>query len=111
MPQQEEEMAVIEALSEALQDALADWLEPGLVGRGERQLMRWGAAFPREPGLPEDLLLCRQSRVGFCGDYVAGVGFGRVEGALRSGERLAVALLKGVQGEPPSPSGSARVAG
>jgi len=111
MPQQQEEMAVIEALSEALQDALADWLEPGLVGRGERQLMRWGAAFPREPGLPDDLLLCRQSQVGFCGDYVAGVGFGRVEGALRSGEGLAAALLKGVQGEPPSPSGSASVAG
>ena len=111
MPRQEEETAVIEALSEALQDALADWLEPGLVGRGERQLMRWGAAFPREPGLPEDLLLCRHSRVGFCGDYVAGVGFGRVEGALRSGERLAARLLEAVLGEPPSPSGSASVAG
>ena len=103
MPRQEEETAVIEALSEALQDALADWLEPGLVARGERQLMRWGAAFPREPGLPEDLLLCRHSRVGFCGDYVAGVGFGRVEGALRSGERLAAALLEVDRGEPPSP--------
>jgi len=111
MRPQEEETAVIEALSEALQDALADWLEPGLVSRGERQLMRWGAAFPREPGLPEDLLLCRHSRVGFCGDYVAGVGFGRVEGALRSGEQLAAALLAAVRGEPPSPSPSTSVAG
>jgi hypothetical protein len=111
MPRQEEETVVIEALSEALQDALAEWLEPGLVGRGERQLMRWGAAFPQEPGLPENLLLCRHSRVGFCGDYVAGVGFGRVEGALHSGERLAAALLEGVPGEPPSPSGPASVAG
>jgi len=111
MPRQEEERVVIEALSEALQDALADWLEPGLVGRGERQLMRWGAAFPRQPGLPEDLLLCRHSRVGFCGDYVAGVGFGRVEGALRSGEQLAAAMLEDVRGGPPSPSQSASATG
>jgi predicted NAD/FAD-dependent oxidoreductase len=106
LPRQEEETAVIEALSEALQDALADWLEPGLVGRGQRQLMRWGAAFPREPGLPEDLLLCRHSRVGFCGDYVAGVGFGRVEGALRSGERLAAMLLATLRTEDPATAGS-----
>ena len=102
LPRQEEETAVIAALSEALQDALADWLEPGLVGRGERQMMRWGAAFPREPGLPEDLLLCRHSRVGFCGDYVAGVGFGRVEGALRSGERLAAMLLDTLRTDDPA---------
>jgi predicted NAD/FAD-dependent oxidoreductase len=102
LPRQEEEAAVIAALSEALQDALADWLEPGLVGRGERQMMRWGAAFPREPGLPEDLLLCRHSRVGFCGDYVAGVGFGRVEGALRSGERLAAMLLDTLRTDDPA---------
>jgi hypothetical protein len=103
MPRQEEEKAVIEALSEALQDALAQWLEAGVVGRGERQLMRWGAAFPREPGLPQELLLCRRSRVGFCGDYVAGVGFGRVEGAMRSGERLAALLLEPPGGEASTP--------
>lgn len=102
LPRQEEETAVIAALSEALQDALADWLEPGLVARGQRQLMRWGAAFPREPGLPEDLLLCSRSRVGFCGDYVAGVGFGRVEGALRSSERLAAMLLDILRAEDPA---------
>ena len=102
LPRQEEETAVIAALSEALQDALADWLEPGLVGRGERQMMRWGAAFQREPGLPEDLLLCRHSRVGFCGDYVAGVGFGRVEGALRSSERLAAMLLDTLRTDDPA---------
>jgi predicted NAD/FAD-dependent oxidoreductase len=55
--------------------------------------MRWGAAFPLQPGLPPGLAFCRRSRVGFCGDYLAGVGFGRVEGALRSAERLAADLL------------------
>jgi predicted NAD/FAD-dependent oxidoreductase len=37
--------------------------------------------------------------VGFCGDYVAGVGFGRVEGALRSSERLAAMLLDTLRAE------------
>jgi len=41
------------------------------------------------PGLPTELMLCPQSQVAFCGDYLAGEGFGRVEGALRSGEALA----------------------
>jgi predicted NAD/FAD-dependent oxidoreductase len=54
-----------------------------------RQLMRWGAAFPLPPGLPTELMVCPQSKVAFCGDYLAGEGFGRLEGALRSGEALA----------------------
>jgi predicted NAD/FAD-dependent oxidoreductase len=40
--------------------------------------------------------------VGFCGDYVAGVGFGRVEGALRSSERLAAMLLDTLRAEEPA---------
>ena len=51
--------------------------------------MRWGAAFPLAPGLPAELIFCAKSRLGFCGDFLAGVGFGRIEGALRSGENLA----------------------
>jgi NADPH-dependent curcumin reductase CurA len=36
-------------------------------------------------------------RVAFCGDFIAGPGFGRIEGALRSGEALARQLtLQGV---------------
>lgn len=93
---QEQERAVIDALTEALEGAMASWLEPSLVRQGDRQLMRWGAAFPLEPGLPQALALCPQSRVGFCGDYLAGVGFGRVEGGLRSAERLAALLLAAV---------------
>jgi hypothetical protein len=49
--------------------------------------------------------------VGFCGDYVAGVGFGRVEGALRSGERLAAALLAVAGGSPQAPAPSPGVQG
>jgi predicted NAD/FAD-dependent oxidoreductase len=93
-PRQDQEQTVIEALIEGVQGALAEWLEPALVRQGEHQLMRWGAAFPLEPGLPPALALCARSRVGFCGDYLAGVGFGRVEGALASAERLATALLQ-----------------
>ena len=74
----------MDALDRALQQAL------GLSTAGaDRQLMRWGAAFPHGPGLAPELSLCPASRVGFCGDAIAGLGFGRVEGALRSAETLA----------------------
>jgi predicted NAD/FAD-dependent oxidoreductase len=68
--------------------------------------MRWGAAFPQPPGLDPDLVLCPASRIGFCGDYVAGPGFARVEGALRSAEALAEQLLaeSGRQPHPPATS-------
>jgi predicted NAD/FAD-dependent oxidoreductase len=84
----EAEAQVIEALDQAVQEAL------GLSTAGaERQLMRWGAAFPLAPGLPPALSLCPESRIGFCGDAIGGLGFGRVEGALRSAEALAERLL------------------
>jgi hypothetical protein len=82
------EQAVLDGLDQALQEAL----ELSTAG-ADRQLMRWGAAFPQPPGLPAALSLCAGSRIGFCGDYLAGPGFGRVEGALRSAEALAADLL------------------
>ena len=88
-PQPQAEAQVIEALDQALQDAL----KLGTAG-AERQLMRWGAAFPQPPGLAAELTLCPASRIGFCGDAIAGLGFGRVEGALRSAEALAEQLLR-----------------
>jgi predicted NAD/FAD-dependent oxidoreductase len=92
-PDQQRQEAVIAALETQLLQALQPWLgAPDLQG-AERQLMRWGAAFPVAPGLPSELVLCPRSRVGFCGDYVAGPGFGRIEGALRSAERLAQRLV------------------
>ncbi|MBD1192578.1 NAD(P)-binding protein [Vulcanococcus sp. Clear-D1] len=88
-PQPQAEAQVIKALDQALQDAL----NLSTAG-GEGQLMRWGAAFPKEPGLPPKLSLCPDSHIGFCGDAIAGLGFGRVEGALRSAEALAEQLQK-----------------
>ena len=89
------EAAAEEATLDALQAALKE--ATGLVlGPAARQLMRWGAAFPRpeSAGLPVELQLCPASRIGFCGDGVAvASGHGRIEGALRSAETLAPRLL------------------
>ncbi|MFQ6539207.1 MULTISPECIES: NAD(P)-binding protein [Aphanothece] len=99
-PDEGREETVIEALSQAVVQCLAPWIDGVEVSSADSQLMRWGAAFPVPPGLPSELMLCSGSRVGFCGDYLTGVGFGRIEGALRSGERLADGLLQagGVEG-------------
>jgi predicted NAD/FAD-dependent oxidoreductase len=87
-PPPEAEAAVIDALDQALRQALG---RP--TDGADRQLMRWGAAFPQPPGLAEALSLCPDSRIGFCGDAIAGAGFGRVEGALRSAESLAAGMV------------------
>ncbi|MEB3234785.1 MAG: NAD(P)-binding protein [Cyanobacteriota bacterium] len=86
-PSAAEETAAIAALEQALQNAL------GLPTAGaERQLMRWGAAFAQPPGLAKALQLCPDSRIGFCGDFVATEGFGRIEGAIASAMALAAQL-------------------
>ena len=86
-PPPEAEAKVIDSLDHAVQAAL------GLSTAGaERQLMRWGAAFLQAPGLGPALSLCPASQIGFCGDAIAGLGVGRVEGALRSAEALAARL-------------------
>ncbi|MEX0588275.1 MAG: NAD(P)-binding protein [Cyanobium sp.] len=86
------EDTVIDALTAALEQVMATWLPGFDLAGAERQLMRWGAAFPLAPGLPSELMFCPRSGVGFCGDFIAGEGFGRIEGALRSGEQLAQEL-------------------
>lgn len=100
-PREVEEAEVIQRLAAMLCEALAPWLSTEMVASlrrsDQRQLMRWGAAFPLPPGLPPELMLCGQSRVGFCGDFVSGPGFGRVEGAWRSAEGLAAQLLAAVR--------------
>lgn len=88
------ETGLIEDLTEALRQAMAPWFAaPFPLSGSPPQLMRWGAAFPGTPGLPEALSCCPRSRIGFCGDGIAGPGFGRIEGALRSAEGLAARLV------------------
>ena len=94
-----DDAAAITALEQAVAAVLAPWLGEG-TGDGEghavverRQLMRWGAAFPAAGGLPAEAMVCPRSRVAFCGDFVTGPGFGRIEGALRSAQALAGRLL------------------
>ena len=85
----EQEQAVIGALEETLMDVLSPWVRTQTLKRSDRQLMRWGAAFPLHPALPEDLSWNDELQLGFCGDFMAGPGFGRVEGAMQSAEQLA----------------------
>ena len=99
-PDPADETAVLDALQAGVTAALGSQLDSSALqglAESDRQLMRWGAAFPiasgDQPGLPADLSLCPASRIGFCGDAIAGPGFGRVEGALRSAEALAERLL------------------
>ena len=87
-PDASAETAVINQLEQALGDALGHPTDGA-----DRHLMRWGAAFPQPPGLSPTQQLCPSSRIGFCGDAVAGPGFGRVEGALHSAENLAERLV------------------
>ena len=103
-PDQQRQEALIDTLETQLLQALEPWVGTPAMAGADRQLMRWGAAFPVAPGLPSELCLCPSSRVGFCGDYVAGPGFGRIEGALRSAERLATDLMAATV-RPPGASG------
>ena len=57
-------------------------------------LMRWGASRPLDHPLPQHLQWCSATALGFCGDFVAGTGFGRAEGALTSALALADRLVK-----------------
>ena len=88
-PDPSDERRVLEALTRALTD-----LSGQTVGEAPRQLMRWGAAFPLAPGLAPEHSCCPESAIGFCGDSLAGGGFGRIEGALLSAEELAIQLLE-----------------
>jgi hypothetical protein len=94
-----DEAPAMAALEGAVAGALEPWLGErpndgeALAGVAQRQLMRWGAAFPLAPGLPPAAMACPASRVAFCGDFIAGPGFGRIEGALRSAQTLAGRLL------------------
>ena len=78
----------------ALPQLLGPWpaLQAALPAARSFGVMRWGAAQPLDHALPRGLQWCPQARVGFCGDWIAGSGFGMAEGALQSALDLAETL-------------------
>ena len=99
---------VVRALAGAVEELLAPWMGEAAttLADADPQVMRWGAAFPLAPGLAPSLAFCPQSRVGFCGDGVAGTGFGRIEGALVSADHLAQELMAAGSGAGLSGAGT-----
>ena len=79
----------------ALAELLLPW--PELIGAlplaRSLGVMRWGASQPLDYPLPTSLQWCEPSAVGFCGDWIAGRGFGMTEGALQSAVDLAAQLI------------------
>ena len=47
-------------------------------------IMKWRASQPSGIGVPLSLQLSRKYRIGFCGDWFEGEGFGRIEGSILS---------------------------
>ena len=46
--------------------------------------MNWRASQPLGSAVPLSLQLSDNSRIGFCGDWFEGEGFGRIEGSILS---------------------------
>ena len=81
-------------LGDVLPELLVQWpaLCKALESAQSMGMMRWGAAQPLNHPVPSHLQWCRQSAVGFCGDWIEGLHFGTGEGAIRSGAALAERL-------------------
>ena len=47
-------------------------------------IMKWRASQPSGPAVPLSLQFSRKYRIGFCGDWFEGEGFGRIEGSILS---------------------------
>ena len=47
-------------------------------------IMKWRASQPSGYAVPLSAQLCRKYRIGFCGDWFEGEGFGRIEGSILS---------------------------
>ncbi|ABV50716.1 Conserved hypothetical protein [Prochlorococcus marinus str. MIT 9215] len=47
-------------------------------------IMKWRASQPSGMGVPLSLQVSRKYRIGFCGDWFEGEGFGRIEGSILS---------------------------
>ena len=55
-----------------------------LICNEEISIMNWRASQPFGTAVPLSLQLIKKYRIGFCGDWFEGEGFGRVEGAIMS---------------------------
>ena len=47
-------------------------------------IMKWRASQPSGYAIPLSLQFNRKYRIGFCGDWFEGEGFGRIEGSISS---------------------------
>ena len=76
-------------------EMIAPWssLADTLAAAEDCGVMRWGAARPLAGALPPELQCLPAVRLGFCGDWIGGEGFGFAQGALRSAVELASQLL------------------
>ncbi len=50
----------------------------------EISIMKWRASQPSGFAVPLSLQLSKKYKIGFCGDWFAGEGFGRIEGSILS---------------------------
>ena len=55
-----------------------------LTRNEEISIMKWRASQPSGHGVPLSLQLSKKYRIGFCGDWFEGEGFGRIEGSILS---------------------------
>ena len=60
-----------------------------LTGNEKISIMHWRASQPCGCSVPLSLQFSRKSRIGFCGDWFEGEGFGRIEGSILSALKLA----------------------
>ena len=59
-----------------------------LVEYQDISIMKWRASQPYGLRIPENLQICENLNVGFCGDWINSQGFGRIEGAILSALKL-----------------------
>ena len=55
-----------------------------LIGNEKMSIMNWRASQPSGCAVPLSLQFNRKYRIGFCGDWFEGNGFGRIEGSIMS---------------------------
>ena len=59
-----------------------------LSGNEKMSIMKWRASQPSGCAVPLSLQFSRKYRIGFCGDWFEGRGFGRIEGSIMSSLKL-----------------------